>query len=101
VKSVLGKVAGPVLAAGASALGFPAAAPFLVQYGSKAVDAVTGIMSEAASSSSGSSATSSTGSSTSTTTSGTDGNKDKLAMMQIERLMETQKEMFSMVSNVL
>lgn len=97
VKSVLGQIGGPALAAAASALGFPAAAPLLLKYGPNVVDAVADVMSEAASSSSGSSGTSSSA----TSTSGTPGKTEQMTMMEVQRLMDKQKEMFSVVSNIL
>jgi 3-oxoacyl-ACP reductase-like protein len=90
VKAVVGKIAGPVLAAGATALGFPAAAPVLLQYGSRVVDAVAGVADAAGASS----ATSGTSGAM------TDGKRQQL-VMEIQRLYEKQKEMFSLVSNIL
>ncbi len=95
VKAFLGKVSGPVLAAGATALGFGAAAPVLLQYGSKAVDAVADVAT-AASSSGGSTATG--GASGSGAMS--DAKRQQLTM-EIQRIYDKQKEMFGLVSNIL
>jgi hypothetical protein len=93
VKAVVGKIGGPVLAAAASALGFPAAAPLLLKYGPTLVDAVAGASSAAGKASSGSSGST-----------GTSGSKDaerQSVMLELQRLQEKQKEMFGLVSNVL
>jgi hypothetical protein len=95
VKSVLGTIGGPALAAAATALGFPAAAPLLAKLTPKAVAFAADVVNEAASPSS--SGTTSSG----TTSSSTTGKQEELAMMQIQRLMDKQKEMFSLVSNIL
>ncbi len=99
VKAVLGKIGGPVLAAGATALGFPAAAPILLKYGSKVVDLAADVVSEAASSSGASGATSSGGSSASSSAAGKPN--EQMVMLEVQRLMDKQKEMFSMTSNIL
>ncbi len=112
VKSVVDKVAGPVMAAGASAFGFPMAAPLLMKFGPQIVDFVGGVAdagaasssSSGSSGSSGASGTSSSGGSTGSSSSGTKQLSDadrQLLMTEIQRLQDKQKEMFGLVSNIL
>jgi hypothetical protein len=85
--AVLEKVGGPVLGAAASALGFPAAAPILAKYGGKILGTAAGAASSLAGQAGASSPVK-------------DSDK-QLAMMEIQQLMQKQKEMFSLVSGVL
>jgi hypothetical protein len=99
VTSILGKVGGPVLAAAASALGFPAAAPAILQAAPALFEAAGGVASSAGGSASG-------GSSGSSATSGKSQGKmsdsqRQLLIMEIQRIYERQKEMFNLVSNIL
>jgi hypothetical protein len=91
--ALMKKLTGPVLAAAASALGFPAAAPALLRYGPAALDAASNVLSAVDSSGAASSgASSSTGMS--------DADKQTL-LMQIQRLQQKQQEMVQLVSNVM
>ncbi len=127
VKDLLGKISGPVLAAAASALGCPMAAPILMQLGPALVDGAASLASagdqdapaasgrtSGSTRSSGSTRTSdssssraSSSSSSSSGTSGASGDKKmsdsqrQLLMMEIQRIYERQKEMFGIVSNIL
>jgi hypothetical protein len=88
VQALLGKVGGPVLGAAASALGFPALAPALIQYAPQIASAVGAVAKEV-----GSAPGSATGALS-------EGDK-QLELMQIQRAQEKQREMFSLVSNIL
>jgi hypothetical protein len=112
VRDVLKQVGGPVLAAGATALGMPALAPILLKFGPQLVDLASSLASAVegagaaapgggppkASSpkASGGSATSSTAASKAMSDS-----EVQMVMMEIQRLQQKQQEMFGLVSNVL
>jgi hypothetical protein len=111
LKSMISQVSGPVLAAAATALGMPALAPLALQAGpglatalingklggSEVAAAVSSTSSNSgASSGSPSSATSSSSASTEAT-----GKNEQVQMMELQRLVDKQKEMFAMVSNIL
>jgi len=103
VRSVLKNVAGPALAAVATAAGQPELAPVALKYGPDLVDAAAGAASYA---SSGTTASAGPATRTTTTTKETaDGigsDKDaQLKLMEMQRILDQQKEMFSMVSNML
>ncbi len=109
VRSVLSKIGGPVLAAGATALGYPALAPALLKYAPVVIDLAAGAAasldsggSSGASSSakSGGTAASGSGSSASGGT-GLSDNEMKLKLMEVQRIQDAQKEMFALVSNIL
>jgi hypothetical protein len=91
VRAALEKVGGPVLGAAASALGFPAAAPALVRYGG----AIVGVAADAASAFSGDEGTNKTGGKAMS-----DSKRQQLTL-EIQRLYEKQKEMFSLVSSIM
>lgn len=107
VRSVATKIGGPVLAAAATALGFPALAPALLKYAPTVIDLAAGAASaldsggagaaEAAKSSGSSSSASQAGESSG----GLSDNQMKLKLMEVQRIQDAQKEMFSMVSNLL
>jgi hypothetical protein len=104
VQAMLKKLGGPVLAAGASALGFPALAPVLLKLGPElangAVDLAKAIDAEAKSSSgSGAGSSASTGSASEKTELG--ASDRQVQIMELQRLYERQKEMFTTVSNIL
>jgi hypothetical protein len=107
VPDVLGKVGGPVLAAAASALGFPMAAPAILQAAPALFQAVGSLASSGGGSgaggSTGASSKASTGSSTSSSKSKgkMSDSQRQLLMMEIQRIYERQKEMFGIVSNIL
>jgi hypothetical protein len=114
VQTLLGKIGGPVLAAAASAMGFPALAPALLKLGpsivnvavdaAKAIDAAgtpagsKGAATLSSASSSGSSAASTTSASSKKELSDSD---KQLAYLEIQRLQDAQKNMFQLVSNIL
>lgn len=98
LQSVLGKIGGPVLAAAASALGFPAAAPLLLKYGPAILSAASSV---AGAATGGTSSASSSGGTSSTGATKAQSDTDRqLIMTEIQRLQEKQKEMFGLVSNI-
>jgi hypothetical protein len=115
-RAVLSKVGGPVLAAAASAVGFPELAPLALRYGPGLVDLAAGVATslghEATAAASGgapAAATSPSASSSARAASGgsSDGDglssdrKAQLKLMEIQRVIDQQREMFSLVSNML
>ena len=94
VRGFLSKIGGPVLAAGATALGAPQLAPLLLKHGSKIIEFAAGVASslDGAAASQGASSQGSSAASS---------KKEELTMMEIKRLMEKQSEMFALVSNIL
>ena len=104
VKSALSSVAGPGLAALATAMGMPELAPLALEYGPEIVDAAAAAAKAPGASSGGApKATSSSGSSSgSATADGIGSDRDaQLKLMEIQRIMDQQKEMFSLTSNLL
>jgi len=105
VRTVLRNVAGPALAAAATAAGQPQLAPIALRYGPDLVDAAAGAASYASSDTAGSSSASSGASSRTTTKETADGigsDRDaQLKLMEMQRILDQQKEMFSLVSNLL
>jgi hypothetical protein len=101
-QAALKKLGGPVLAAGATALGFPALAPVLMKLGpdlaSGAVDLAKALDAETKSSSGGSAASGSSG--TADAQSGLSSSEQQLELMKLQQLQEKQKEMFSLVSAI-
>jgi hypothetical protein len=104
VKTVLKAVAGPVLAAGATAVGLPQLAPVLLKLGPQLADAAvtvgkevdqgwTGVASGGGASGSGASPGSSAAQ-------GSAGN-EQVRMMELQRLQNKQQEMFATISNIL
>lgn len=109
LQKLAGQLAGPVLAGAATALGLPALAPTLLKAGpllaSFASGAVSALAGEAgaptkAGSSTSKSATSSSKSATGSSSSAS-GVSEKQLMTEIQILQEKQKEMFTLVSNIL
>jgi hypothetical protein len=122
-RAALSKLGGPVLAAAATAAGFPQLAPLALRYGSTLVDVAVGVATslgtEAASGDGASSvsagpiaAATTSAATTSAATSGSTGStsgagtlssdrKAQVKLMEIQRIMDQQKEMFSLVSNCL
>jgi hypothetical protein len=100
VQAVLKKVGGPVLAAGATALGFPALAPALLEYGPQVVDAAAGAAKALDGAGSGSSSPAASSATSSSGSAQSDGDR-QLQMMELQRVQEKQKEMFQLVSNIL
>ena len=106
VRSVLKSVAGPALAALATTTGFPELAPAALKYGPDLVDAAAGLASSLGSGDASSpvAAGSGAGTTTKTTQSANPLDSDRsaqLKLMEIQRIMDQQKEMFSLVSNLL
>jgi hypothetical protein len=124
LKPILRQVSGPVLSAAASAMGFPAAAPFLMKagpqifdfaadaskrLGGSGSDGASGLASlvgggASASGSSPSASTSSAASSKAATTSSSgalDSTDEKMRFMELQSLVDKQKEMMTLVSNML
>ena len=106
VRSVLKSVAGPALAALATTTGFPELAPAALKFGPDLVDAAAGFASSLGSDAAVGTAVSggSSGTTTKTTESANTLGSDKdaqLKLMEIQRIMDQQKEMFSTVSNLL
>lgn len=92
VKTALKKLGGPVLAAAASALGLPAAAPLLLQYGPTVVDAALGIAGAAQGK---------TSQATSTSGAAMSESERQSVVMEIQNIRAKQNEMFTLVSNIL
>ena len=104
VRSVLSSVAGPGLAALATALGQPQLAPIALKMGPEIVDGAAALASSLSSdppSASTSSAKSSASSSKETASGLGSGKDDQLKLMEMQRILDQQKEMFSLVSNIL
>ncbi len=123
-KSLVTQLSGPVLAAGVTALGAPFLAPLALQAGpeitgaildgidggegaapegpasSTPARAIVSAPSRSASTTAAATAKSSSSSASSGTTAA-DGKSEQLQMMELQRLMDKQKEMMSMLSNVL
>jgi hypothetical protein len=101
LKSLITQVSGPVLAAAATALGMPALAPLALQAGPGLASAIVNgkVGGEAAAVLDGSpTSTAASGTSASTTAS---GKNEQVQLMELQRLVDKQKEMFAMISNVL
>lgn len=116
IQDLVTQLSGPVLAAGASVLGFPEFAPMLLQAGPELTQGAFGLLNSAAggsggspgsskgtSSSKGSSSSASSGSSGGSSASSSDGDPkiEQKDMLELQRLQDKQKEMFSLVSNML
>lgn len=100
VRTMLAKIGGPVLAAGATALGFPQLAPLLLRHGPKLVEVAAGV----ASALDGKAGASGSGSSSSSTSGGAKAMSDserQTLLMEIQRIQQKQQEMFGLVSNIL
>jgi hypothetical protein len=98
------QVAGPVLAGAATALGLPALAPLILKAGPLLGNVASGALAElttAATSGKSTTSKASSSSSSSTSSSSADAPSEKQLMTEIQILQEKQKEMFSLVSNVL
>lgn len=105
-KAMLKELGGPVLAAAVSAFGFPQAAALVANLGPKLVDyAAAGLQAvekaAAAEEKASVETTSKSSSSGSTASASASGNSEQLQMLELNRLMNKQKEMFSLVSNML
>jgi hypothetical protein len=111
VQGMIKPVAGPALAALATATGFPELAPAALKFGPQIVDAAAGLASSlgtdgtpgpvaaVATALGGSSAS---GTATTQTANPLGSDKDaQLKLMEMQRIMDQQKEMFSLTSNLL
>jgi hypothetical protein len=110
VRSALKSVAGPALAALATSTGFPQLAPAALKFGPELVDAAAGLASSLGSGEGSlpvaavANAVGGSGTSSSTTQTANPLGSDRdaqLKLMEIQRIMDQQKEMFSLVSNLL
>jgi hypothetical protein len=111
LKSMISQVSGPVLAAAATALGMPALAPLALQAGPGLATAlingklggseVAAAVGSTPSSGGSSTGTSSSASSSSSASTAASGKNEQVQLMELQRLVDKQKEMFAMVSNIL
>ena len=104
LKSMLKQLSGPVLAAAATALGLPTLAPLALSAGPGVVSAIldgklggSGAAAGEGAGSSGSSGASGSGASTTASS----AKNEQVQLMELQRLVDKQKEMFGMVSNIL
>jgi hypothetical protein len=93
-------LSGPALAAGATALGFPQLAPLAAKWGPQLVDGALSLASSSGVVPGATGSTSSSSSGSATSASGSD-REAQLKLMEIQRIIDQQKEMFSLVSNML
>ncbi len=101
LQSILKSLSGPALAAGATALGMPALAPILAKVGPQ-LAGVSFDLAKALNEPAGATTPTSRTSSSSGSTSGTgDPEVDRRKVMELQYAMDKQKEMFSLVSNIL
>lgn len=102
-----GEAGGPLLAAAATALGQPELAPVALSVGGELGKAVGGVLSEAAGAVSGARSSSGSKSSSGSSSSGSAASSDagspdeKLDMLEIQRAVEKQNQMFTLISNIL
>jgi len=101
VRDLLGKVSGPVLAAGATALGFPQLAPVLLKYGPDLVKTASGFVSSLDGDGEGGGGSKGSGTSSSAGSKSLSDAEKQTLLMEIQRIQQKQQEMFSLVSNVL
>ncbi len=110
LKSLLKEISGPVLAAAVTALGMPMLAPLALSAGSgltgNLLDAKLGgdllaLGGDEARGGSSTSTSSGTSSSSSASATSGSGKNEQVQMMELQRLIDKQKEMFAMVSNIL
>jgi hypothetical protein len=99
-----GQLSGPVLAAGATALGFPEVAPLLMKAGPALTKSAFSAVQGAASALGGtgaSSASSGTKNASSSESSGVAGDVDKKDLIELEHMQQKQQQMFSLLSNIM
>jgi len=94
--NVVSQLSGPVLAAGASALGFPMLAPALMKAGPALAQGAMGLLDGATRESGGDKE-----SGTSSTSRDKEGSISQMDAMELEWLQEKQKQMFGLISNVM
>ncbi len=97
LQSLVKSLSGPALAAGATALGMPALAPLLAKVGPQ-LAGVTFDLAKALDAPASVTTTSKSGASSGA---GGDPEVDRRKVMELQYAMEKQKEMFSLVSNIL
>jgi hypothetical protein len=107
-RSLLSKLGGPVLAAAASAVGLPELAPLALKLGPELADVAAGAVASLAGpavtapASSGSSSGGTAAPSGATDGAGLSSDREaQLRLMEIQRVFDQQREMFSLVSNIL
>lgn len=101
-RAILSKFAGPALAAVATATGFPALAPVALKYGPELVDAAAGLATSIDEGGAGRGKGASGGAAKPDTATALGSDRDdQLKLMEIQRIRDQQKEMFSLVSNLL
>jgi hypothetical protein len=110
LKALVTQVSGPVLAAAATAVGLPMLAPLAAKYGPTLVGALTKDISvdlAALGGGTSSAGAASTGGTSSTAASSTKANatdtstSEKAQLMELQRLQDRDKELFSLFSNML
>jgi hypothetical protein len=107
VKALLTKISGPVCAAACTALGMPMLAPLALKVGPQLATSVAGALEDAvkgaASAAGGSPSAGSGGTGTAGGAASASGSakNEQVQMMELQRLVDKQKEMFSLVSNIL
>jgi hypothetical protein len=101
IGGVLGQIAGPVLSGAATALGMGGIAGLILKGGSLLGGLFSGATSGASGTTSSGTSASSKKATSSSGTSGKDGPSEKQLMTEIQILQEKQKQMFTLVSNVL
>ncbi len=104
LKSMIAQLSGPVLAAAVTALGMPALAPLALKAGPGLASAIMdGKLGggEAPDPAGAHSSSSPAGSSSGPASSSATGKNEQVQMMELQRLVDKQKEMFAMISNVL
>ena len=101
LQDIITQASGPVLAAGATAMGFPALAPVLLKAGPALAKGLFSAAGSAAGSSSSSSSSSGTSEKGVTYSSADDPQVEQKDMLELQHLQDKQKEMFSLISNML
>jgi len=102
LKSMLKQLSGPVLAAAATALGLPTLAPLALSAGPGVFSAILdGKLGGSGTAASGSSSTSSSTSGSASATGASSGKNEQVQLMELQRLVDKQREMFGMVSSIL
>lgn len=101
LQSLLRSISGPALAAGATALGMPALAPILAKVGPQLAGVTFDLAKALDEPAATTTTTSKSTSGGSTSGAGGDPEVDRRKVMELQYAMEKQKEMFSLVSNIL
>jgi hypothetical protein len=101
IQDLITQASGPVLAAGATAMGFPALAPVLLKAGPALAKGLFSAAGNAAGGSSSSSSSSGASEKGVTYSSADDPQIEQKDMLELQHLQDKQKEMFSLISNLL